>query len=340
MASYYETNSSTDVNDLITKFKTALVTNCGYTENSFVTEGTGKRLHLSKGNRYFNFRSFVAENTPVGGTLQTGIFMNAGTGYSSGSAWYDQAGVLKYDGNTKYLLPGMVQLSGAIVAYHLYWFQDTNYDVVYFFVESPAGTFQRLLFGRMDRSKYGTHWTTDPEGMFYQGSQGHNSNLYSNALNLFGENQQGYWNHNNAKGAIYGTVGGTTNWISGDFTISQSLFSPTRVQCFDSISRSGSLWMDSPNSFNSLPPQIPVTLNITLSAGSTLSSATPNIPWCPVGELPFLYWINLLSINPGANISVSTDTYKVFPFRKKSDTWSAGDSSVGTFRFGLSVKNI
>lgn len=342
MASAYFTGSATDVNDLATKFKDHLVNDAGYTLNSFVTESTGRRIHVSKNSAFFNFRSFSAETAPVGGASQTGIFMNAGTGYSGATAWYDQAGVLRYDGNTKYLLPGMVQLTGAIVAYHFYWFQDSNYDVVYFFVESPAGTFQRLLFGRMDRSKYGTHWTTAPQGMFYSGSQAHTSNLYSNALNLFGENQQGNWSHNNARGAVYGAVpsGGTAQWLSGDFSIPQAQLSPARVQVFDSISKSASMWMDSPNSFNSLPPQLPVKIAVTLDSSATLSSATPNVPWCWVGELPFIYWLNLLNVSPGANISVSTDTYKVFPFRKKSDTWSAGDSSVGTFRFGLSVKNV
>ncbi len=342
MAQFYGTGNASNVNDLMALFKDHLVNDAGFTLDSYVTEGTGRRCHVHKGGIYFNFRSYVAEAVPVGGATQTGIFFNCGDNYSGAAAWYNQSGVMKYDSNTKYLIPGMVQLTGAIVAYHFYHFDDTDYDVNYFFVESPAGTFQRMLFGRMKRSTFGTHWTSGIEGAFYGGSQGHNSALYSNALNIAGENSQGYWNHNNAKFACFGSVpnGGTAYWLNGDFSIPQSQLSPARVQCFDSISKCGSLWLDTPNSFNSLPIQMPVTINVTLDSVASLSSATPNIPWCPVGELPFIYWVNLFSLSPGANITVASDSYKVFPFRKKSDVWSAGDASVGTYRFGLAVKNV
>lgn len=338
MAIYYATGSATDVNDLMSKLRTELVTNSGFTENSYITEGAGRRMHVTKGGMTFNIKSFVSETTPAGGVTQTGIFMNAGTGYNGANAWHDQPGVLKYNSNANYLLPGMVQLTGAIVAYHYFHISDTNYEVVYFFVESPAGTYQRLLFGRMDRSKFGTHWTSGVDGMFYQGSQAHNTSSYSNSLTLFGEAQSGFWNDNRAKGAVYGTVNSITQWMSGDFSIPQAQLSPARVQCFDSISKSGSIWLDTPNTFNSAPIQIPITINVTLNENATLSTTNSNVPYCAVGELPFLYWINLLNINPGSNISVSTTNYKVFPFRKKSDTWNANDSSVGTFRFGLSVQ--
>lgn len=339
--SLYFSNSATDVNDLMTKFKDHLVSDFGFTLNSFVTESTGRRLHASKNGMFFNFRSFVAETTPVGGTPQTGIFFNAGSGYSGATAWYDQAGVLKYNSNTNYLLPGAVQLTGAIVAYHIFYFEDTNYEVVYFFVESPAGTYQRLLFGRLDRSKFGTHWTSGLEGMFYQGSQAHNNSAYSNSLSLFGENQVGFWTDQRPKGAVWGAVpnGGTAYWLSGDFGIPQAQLSPARVQCFDSIGKSGSIWLDTPNTFNSNPIQVPVILNVTLDSAATLSNGTPNVPWCPVGQFPFLYWVNIQNINPGSDISVSTDTFKCFPMRKKSDTWVQADPTIGTYRFGLSVQN-
>lgn len=343
MASFYGSGSATDVNDLMSKLRSHLTADAGFTEQSYVTEGTGRRMHMSKNGMFFNFRSFVAETTPAGGTSQTGIFMNAGTAYSGATAWYNQTGVMTYNSGVGYLLPGMVQLTGAIVTYHFYSFSDTNYDVVYFFVESPAGTYQRLLFGQIDRSKFGTHWTTDPiEGMFYCGSQAHNNTAYSNSLSLLGENQVGFWSDARPKGAVYGSVpdGGTPRWLSGDFSIPQNQLSPARVQCFDSIGKSASIWLDTPNTFNSNPIQVPIIINVTLDSSASLSNTSPNVPWCPVGELPFLYWVNLQNINPGSDISVSSDTYKCFPFRKKSDTWNQSDPSVGTYRFGLSVKNV
>lgn len=340
MAQYYSTNSATSVNDLMDKLRTELVTNSGFTENSYITEGLGKRLHVSKGGLFFNIRSFVGETTPAGGVTQTGIFMNAGTGYNGANAWHDQPGVLKYNSGAGYLLPGMVQLTGAIVSYHFFHFSDTNYEVVYFFVESPAGTFQRLLFGRLDASKMGTHWASAPEGMFYQGSQAHNSSQYSHSLTLFGENQFSSWNDARPKGALYGSVpnGGTAYWMSGDMGIPQAQLTPARVQCFDSIGKMASVWLNTPNTFNSTPIQIPILLNVTLDPNASIASGgNSNMPYAVVGELPFLQWTNILNISPSSDISVSTTDYKAFPFRKKSDTWSQLDAGLGTYRFGLTV---
>lgn len=341
MAAVYETGNATDLADLISKLKAFLETDAGYTVDSFITEGTGHRLHVHKSSMYFNFRTFVAESTPAGGTTQTGIFMNGGTGYNGANAWYDQPGVLKHTSNTRYLLPGAVQLSGAIVSYHAWWFQDTGYDVVYFIIENPSGSYQKLFFGRMKTSNFGNHWSSAPEGMFYIGSQAHSISNYSNCLTFLGDNQSGTWSDSFARGAIYGTVNSITAWMSGDFTISQANFATARVQCFDSIMKSGSLWLDSPNSFNSIPVQIPVVLCVTLDETQTLSNTSnPNVPWCAVGELPFLYWTNIFNVSPGGNITIASDTYKCFPMRKKSDTWSSGDPTVGTYRFGYAIKNV
>lgn len=87
MSQFYGNGSATDVNDLMTKLKDHLVNDAGYTLDSFVNEGTGKRCHVHKSGMYFNFRSFAAETTPAGGTSQTGIFFNAGDGYSGATAW-------------------------------------------------------------------------------------------------------------------------------------------------------------------------------------------------------------------------------------------------------------
>lgn len=339
MANFYATSSATDINDLAVKLKDHLVNNAGYSLNSFTTESTGRRIHVNKNGMYFNFRSFAAETTPAGGVLQSGLFFNGSTGFNGSNTWFAQPGAASYGSGPSYLLPGLVQITASVVSYHFYWFNSADYDMVYFFVEAPAGTFQRLIFGHIDTSKAGTIWASSPQGTIYMGSQRHTINTYSNSLNLIGERQDGFWNDSRPQGMLYGSIpdGGTPQWLSGDFSITQSSFSPLRPQCFDSISKSGSLWLDTPNSFNSLPVQIPISIYATLDTAG-LSSANPNVPFCKVGELPFLYWINLQNIPPGSTVAISTDNYRVFPFRKKSDTWNAGDSSVGTYRFGLSVR--
>ena len=327
----YQTGSATDINDLITKLKDFCVTVAGYTLNQFATQGAGYQLHINKGGRYFHFRSYVNENVPTGSNNQYAIFMNAGTGYAGTTNWYDEAGTLKYNTTTPYIA-GMLNLNSAILAYHAFYFNNSDYDAVYFFVEYPAGSFQRLMFGRIGTNNYGSGWS-GVNGMFYQGSVDQTQNNYSLALNLIGPSQA-IWAPSQGIGALYGTVDSVTQWMVGKATIPQAQLSPARPYCTDSIYRQSSIWMDSPNSFNSMPPLLPISLGVTRD---TLDFAD-NTPWSAVGELPYIYWINLKNINPSSIINISSDSYIVLPFRKKSDTWSSVDPNNGTFQFGIAIR--
>lgn len=331
----YTTGSATDLADLIDKIRIFLTGTAGYTQNAFSVDGTGHRLHVQKNSMFFNLRSFVNETVPNNGAANTyGIMMNASTGYNAGNNWYSQPGNFTYNSGTNSFITGINNINGAIVAYHFFHFASGgDYDAVYIIVESPSGTYNRLLFGRIGTASIGGHWTTPPEGMFYQGSVAHTNGGYSGALSFFGGTVTG-WNTTNPHGALYGTVDGFTGWMSGNFGIAQNLMSPARPQVFDSIVKTSSYWLCSPNTFNSMPPLIPVTINVTRSTGA-MGSTTP---WSPVGTLPNLYWLNIFNVNPGSDITIAgSDTYKVFPFRKKSSTWTV-DPNNGTYRLGFCIK--
>lgn len=330
----YQTGSATDLADLMSQFRTFLTGSAGYTESAFSADGTGHRLHVHKGSRYFNFRSFVNENVSANGAAsQYGIYMNAGTGYNGANPWHNQPGVFIYNSGANYYIAGMNKLDSAIVSYHLFYFNNADADVVYFIVESPAGTYNRLLFGRVGTANIGTHWASAPNGMFYNGSVFHTSSNYSLATTFFG-GPVNFWGTTQPAGALYGTVDGATEWMSGNFLIPQSQMSPARPQVFDSIMKTSTFWLCSPNTFNSMPPLVPIIVNVT-RATSDISATTP---WSPAGELPDIHWINLANINPGSVISIASDTYKVFPFRKKSSTWTNADVNNGTYRMGFAIK--
>ena len=351
----YQTGSVSNINDLMTELYNFCTNGSsgypGYTgETAVINDGSlgGRRFHISKTgtSKYlFNFRSFINE-APPGGVANTGIYMNAGIGdYNSGSSWSDQPGVLKYS-TTNFLLSGINNLT-SLVSYHFFYFKETNnYDVVYAVIEGQAGVYQRLMFGIMETTSLHTDWSANaPLGMFYSGSIRHTTNTTSTSISfLGGQDPVGGWNSGSPTGASYVRVptdsGTYTGWANGDFSLGQNLFSAALPQVFDMSMKMISIFMCSPNTFNSMPPLYPVTICSTppTSTQAAAIGATPsNTPWYPVGTFPFLYTLNIANINPGGTITIGSDTYKVFPFRKKSETASVSNGD--TYNFGFAIKS-
>lgn len=343
----YVTGSATSVADLMTKIKD-FCTNAtagypAYTLLSFGTEGTGHRLHISKSgaaNYFFNFRSVVNESV-LGTPGLSGIYMNAGLDfYNSGSTWYNQLYSFTYDNSSKYVISGINNITGEIVSYHFFYFKQTNnYDVVYIVVESPSGSYQRLMFGIMDSASIHNEWSGNaPNGLFYNGSVSHNNVNYSLATSFFGSSDVG-WQSGSPSGAVFATFNTEgiyyTGWASGDFSIPQNQMSEPTPQVFDMSMKMQSIFLCSPSTFSSMPPLHPVTICATANTTSTMNNSTP---WYPIGTLPNVYMVNMFNISSGATITIGSDTYKVFPFRKKSDTWSGTSPNNGTYRFGYAIK--
>jgi hypothetical protein len=156
MAAAYQTGTATSPTDLLNLLVTFL-NGQGWTTDSSVTDGTGKRAHLHKGSDYLNLRSHVAED--VWPNVQvfapsTGIALYMGTGYSGASSWSLQAGGPKANGTTDTVGATMRLGSGAISAYHFF---DNGSDGIFVVVERSGGLFTHLGFGRTF-GKAGT-WT-------------------------------------------------------------------------------------------------------------------------------------------------------------------------------------
>lgn len=146
MAAAYQTGTATDPTDLLSKLATFL-TGQGWTVDSNVADGAGKRVHAHKGSDYVNLRSAINEAVwpGLGGSAGYGIAVYMGTGYSGGSGWALQAGGPVKSGGSDTVGAAMELGSGAITAYHLF---DDGSDNIVLVVERSGGIFTHLGFGR------------------------------------------------------------------------------------------------------------------------------------------------------------------------------------------------
>jgi len=311
----YTQGSSTDALDLITDMKDFAVAS-GWTLNDFSTEGNGKRLHINKGSMYFNFRYYQNEAPSFGGgTIENGIFCNGSTGYNGANPWHTQPGAPTVPSVAN---GGINQLNGAIPSWHFFSFNNASWEGLYFIVENPAGIYQWILCGSLDKTKYGT----STGGMFSTGLlKSNQGNESASPVGFFGNSPRG-WSFN-PRGFLYIDNGSGAKWACS-FEGGGVLATP---RCFDSIFRSSSFLYDQPNSFNSLPILVPISVNVFVDGNNFFT----NTPWSPVGELPYVYWVNIKTLNPATTFTIASDQYKAFPFLKKT---TVGQQNAGNPRLG------
>ena len=163
----YETGSASSPSDLLDKLRAFLLKN-GWTINSFITIGSGKRLHIRKGSCYYNFRAYHGETLSSDDDLNNdyvvdfwGIGGCPSDGYSAASKWNAQPGCPIYG---YYYRGGYAnQLSSAIPTYHFFTYTDiTEVHVV---IEFVTGKFQHINFGDLQKynpSALGGRWMSMP----------------------------------------------------------------------------------------------------------------------------------------------------------------------------------
>lgn len=126
----YETGSATDEHDLLDKLRTFLVA-AGWTQNYWAAEGTGYRLHLSKGNVYANFRSATHEkvHTSNQGGKMKGIGFNLSTGYNASLNWSLQPGAMTTTNPAGSSTCNLLNISASVLSYYFFT-NDNNFDVM------------------------------------------------------------------------------------------------------------------------------------------------------------------------------------------------------------------
>jgi hypothetical protein len=318
----YETGTATGVNDLLAKLRDFCEAN-GWTRDSDVTEGTGKRWHAHRGAVYINFRSFVAEtpssnvaNATVG--VANSIAFNVGTGYSGASAWYNQAGVPQGT-SSKYMTAGITRTSAAIPTYH--FFAHNSGDNVIAVIEYESGKYQFLAFGTL--TKFGTY----TGGQYFVGSRSGVDNT------AFGGNglipRVGFFDaesnsSTDSPAFINATVDAEAGWKWSRKTQTNRPTSSIR-HIFDNLARYAAMNSIQPNTVNDLFVYLPVVATVYRDTSNNDASSFRS----PLGELPKVFYTKISTLVPGQQATLGSTNYRVFPFYIK-DSSEATPTSVGT----------
>lgn len=318
----YQTGSSTGITDLLDKLKLFLEAN-GWTTNSYITEGSGKRLHTKIGTDTFvNLRAlanetFVEDTFNTNSRAQYSLLGNLSTGYDGTARWQDQPGA-RFNGSTQYLVGGVRDITGSIPTYHFF---SCN-SAVYVWVEWTAGQYQAFGFGKLDQIGAYTG------GQFFfgcaTGKEGAGQAIPA-AANLFGVSNGG----NNAYGVIYAQVDGDTRMRSAMGTLTL----PTdHARVFDSFTVSPGLAYMTPNAINSLAVLLPVRAFVFRDTSNVFGTSR----FSPIGYLPFLYAVNIRSLTPGQTFTLGSDNYIVLPLVQKSGA-NLGTTSTSGY-LGVAIK--
>ncbi len=331
----YETDAYSDPTDLLNKFAVFIEAN-GWTRDSLVTEGSGRRYHAHRGSQYVNMRALVNETAPSsslladGGTTNIyGVSFNIGTGYSGASAWYAQAGVPSNNGGKKRSV-GIQNLSAA-GTYH--FFAHDSGDRIVVVVEYSSGLYDRFYFGLLE--KFGT-WTG---GDYFGGSRTGLKTIAGESGIPFGFFQG---NHNGLEqlsgmGNVLALINVDVDAESGWHWNSAASFGASRRMIRDTynIYAFAANGANQPNTTNSLAVFLPVVAFVDRTATSTINSTTVN---SPIGYIPEIAYCSLAALVPGQQVVLGSTAYRVFPLFKKNSIKaipSVGSQHSGWYGFAV-----
>jgi hypothetical protein len=323
----FQTGAATSMDDLIDIVRVFALAN-GWTENMNVAEGTGRRVHLQKSTDIFvNLRTITSEvvQSSSFNSSTTGICLNMSTGFDNTKAWYAQPGAPQNAGTGSAPYPQYtgagVNFSGAAPSYYLF----ARGNMIYCIFEYATGQYLWFGFGKITKqgSWAGGQCFFAPMGL-------NNITAPQNYGALCGQVPFGTGNiTGNPNAFLYGTVDGITGWMQAR---SDAITTPAMPRFFDSFNMMALLLTNASNTFNSLPIELPISIQITrdgaVAPGGWLASANYSIE----GYLTDVFSCNLRTLVPAQQLIISTDTYRVFPFRQKNTN---GIGSTGWFGFAI-----
>lgn len=309
----YQDGTATNADDLLSVVRAFCTGVAGWTQDAYAVEGTGHRLHLTKGTVRVNLRSFVAEARAAnagGGSAINGVLLNLSTGiYSGASAWYDQSGVPL--NGTQRGVAGVVKVTSG-TNYWLFAFDNCVYCVI----EPIAGYFEFFGWGEVVKDDaftggeffFGTA-QGGAESEFAGGSIGGAFGFLSMNANV---QLTGVGSFSPAAfmRADYDAVAG---WKWG--RSNSTSFGPNaQARVFDSLMLMTHMLYNTPSAVTSLDQPEPLKAYIFRDTNNNTSSY-----FSPLGRLPELHYINIQNIVPAEEITIGTDSYRCFPFMAKSD---------------------
>lgn len=330
----YQPGTATDAKDLLQKIVAFLLSN-GWTQNMSQAEGNGWRAHLNRSGVYVNLRALVTTESTAyfpGSSVSTqstgcaGIAVNLGTGYSSSSSWFAQAGTPL---TSTYNCVSALDMLNSTTNYHLF----TDGDNVLVVVERTTGIFQWIGWG-ISLTKAGS-WTG---GAYFGGTL---AGAY-NALSALTSARAGYLNGSsftpycNGEGVFAATyvasfVRADVDTFTGKWVGIGSITStgiPTQ-----NTGKIGASTIGGYNSSGTYPPtlsSIPLSDLLRARSTSTLTGGFVLIPidlyanrdtatvgggYSLLGTVPMVYATNAVGNGyvAGQQVSIGADTYVLFP---------------------------
>lgn len=306
----YETGSASSPSDLLDKLRAFLLTN-GWTINSFITIGSGKRLHIQKGACYFNFRSYHGETLTSANDLNGqitrgfwGIGGYASNGYSGASNWNAQPGYPLYAG---YCRGGYAnQLNSAIPTYHFFTYTDiTEVHVV---IEFVTGKFQHINFGDLQKynvSASGGRWMSMPtyaDGYLPQINGVDYSSGAGSMIPFRGAAYHGSTDCNSSM--IRVNIDNHDGWA---FEANSSNHSPSSIAAVGPHYYNQDIETATTSPYSWQTQLLPYTIGIVRS----------NTNISPFGEIKHLRELDITNYIEAEEIVLGPDTWKVFPVYQK-----------------------
>lgn len=292
----------------------------------------GKQLCVQKNNAdseamYFNFRScnyvFALGNhsssSSYGGGVYNdgstfGLAMNGSTGYDAGLRWDIQPGFSSTSGGLSYgsCMTGMFSSAN-------YWFAQ-NGDTVIVILEVDTDQFVTMAFGTLKKQG-----AIPNSGMFFTASHGSRAPQidYNYKRNrTFGVASITTTPAPQASGAFYVTaIDGHTEWLPMNYNYKGDITGGAVTEyvrgMFVSPSDTGTsqglllefVLQGSPNNFSQITPMWPI-YHLLKRTGTNIYSL--------IGVPDGVRAINMSALNSKTEITIGTDTWKVFPLLSKT----------------------
>lgn len=321
----YETGTSSNVNDLLDKFRLFAVAQ-GWTVNRWATVGSGRELRIQKGAAFYNFRSWSNETMLVNGTSTAGKFgitMNGSDGFSSGAGVHLQPGYPVRNsatgGNQCVTMFPLVTTTGPFPTYH--FFAPDN-KTLYAEVEVTTGVFQRWGCGSLDlfnpaapgggRFIYSTtsqHVTAGsglPDWLNMDADNTDQTELVPfRAADFSSINSTTGTSGRSAASMVRVQFGSFDNWAGSGRSVSTA--DGLNMACQGGGVHDKILREFSPNPLNGIGVLLPNIVSLN-AAGEFL---------VPIGVMPGLRYMDMTNYLPGDEFTIGSDTWKVFPWYSK-----------------------
>lgn len=286
----------TSPNEVLAAVQAALAAN-GWLTVASAYEGTGRRVHLSKGGVYVHLRSALNELgvfTDTYGNF-SGLGLTVGTGYAGGADWRQQPGVPV---ERRYLAAQAVcaAFNGAANL----WVIADSLDNTVIVLEAPTGVFQQLAFGPSLRKE-----APFTGGMYLWGTQ-RGSGLQYLAANKT-PLAQDYAFFVRADVDAF-----TGKWLGAGFSDQAAVGytgknAATSAQETYAVPTYQKLLARTVSYDNGQPVLLPTRIFAQRDSGS----------WCQLGEVPLVYATNKVKVangqGAGSPLQLGDEAYILFP---------------------------